>query len=151
MGSGSYTGIKFNQRPSLMGWRERILPFKRKYMNTYLWNRDERERRGQRNTQTYCWRNSADYGKEEPNEALTDKNDVSNLEHHNENRNHPTWFRRTRSKPIAPDPACRRNKPMSMMRSNAMSANSEPIRLDFMAPGLNMMHMLFSFDHETRT
>ena len=74
-----------------------------------------------------------------------------NLEHHNKNRSHRTWFRRTRSKPIAPDPKCRRNKPMSMMRSNAMSANSEPIILDVRIPGLDMMHMSLSSDQKRRT
>jgi hypothetical protein len=37
MGSGSgHPGIKLNQRSSLMGFRERKLPFKFKHTNTYV-------------------------------------------------------------------------------------------------------------------
>jgi hypothetical protein len=102
--------------------------------------------------QTHCWRDLADYGKQEPNEALTNKITSVNLEHHSENRNHRTCFRRMRSRPFAsPASKCRRNKPMSMMRSNTTSVISEPNLLGFMIPGLSMMHVLSSGDHEKRS
>ena len=147
--------MKFNQRsPVVVGRLERTIT-NRSNPNIWTpmsWNRDEREGRGQQNRQTYCWRDLADHGKQEPNEALTNMSVLVNLERHSENLNHRTCFQRMRSKLNAsPAPNRRRSNPMSMMKSNKTSAISEPIILGFMLNGLSRLQEWFTGDRELRT